>query len=245
MVTLLSRRLRAAWDFTPGSPLWRVHPPVEGRLIGEVRDPEARRASFFALDAATGRCLWRDRELHDGWWVAIERVAGDKLVLHGFASPDLPVPRGATVVDVTTGNIVWSQPDWTGDEAVLADAGVMSTGDEALAEVQFPVGQDPLDPELPQSPVAAAWPVDTIVGPFETAGYGMHTVAAAHVRSGQGAEFPFVHLLKVHDALSGKVVYEETLMAGAKGIAPDAFFIHDGMLFYIRERKTLCAVRIP
>ena len=98
--------------------------------------------------------------------------------------------------------------------------------------------------ETAQNVVLARWPVDMVVGPMEAADHGDHTVVAAHVKSGKGEGVPLVQLLKVQSARTGKVVYEDTLIAAAKGIAPDAFFIHEGMLFYIRERSTLCAVRL-
>ena len=244
MTLLFSRRLRRSWEFTPGLLLWRLHPPVNGKIIGEVRDPEAKRTSFFALDGETGACLWRDREFHDAWWVAIERVSGDKLVLHGFTSPDFPMPRGATVVDIPSGTCVWSDAEWTGDEQALARAGVPQAAADSTRGTFFPTVHNPQEPETAQNVVLARWPLDMVVGPIETAGHGDHTVVAAHVKSGKGEDVPIVQLLKVQSTQTGKVVYEDTLIAAAKGIAPDAFFIHEGMLFYIRERSTLCAVRL-
>ena len=244
MVALFLRRLRPAWEFTPGLPVWRLHPPVNGRIIGEVRDSEAKRASFFALIAKTGVCLWRDRELHDSWWVAIERVVGDTLVLHGFRSPDYPVPRGVTVVNMLTGAVVWSDADWTGDETALANAGVVLSGGESTGEAIFPVAHDRHDPGSAQNVALAKWPIDVVVGPMETADQGDHTVVAAHVKSDRSDDASLKHLLKIHNAETGKILYEDTLVAAAKGVALDAFFIHEGMLFYIRERATLCAVEL-
>lgn len=244
MVALFSRRLRPAWEFTPGLPVWRLHPPVNGRIIGETRDPAAKRAAFFALDAETGACLWRDRELHDPWWVAIERVSGDTLVLHGFRSPELPVPQGVTVVNIPTGTVTLSDAEWTGDEAVLANAGVALSGGVVSTEAVFPIAHDPRDPGPAQNQVLTHWPIEAVVGPIETASRGEHTVVAAHVKSNRGNEELLSHLIKVHDSSTGKTVYEDTLVASAKGISPDAFFIHEGTLFYIRERATLCAVKL-
>ena len=214
---------------------------MNGKIIGEVRDPEAKRTLFFALDAETGACIWRDREFHDAWWVAIERVSGDRLVLHGFTSPDFPMPRGVTVVDIPSGTCVWSDAEWTGDEQALAGAGVPHSAADSARGTVFPTVHDPQGAETAQNLVLARWPVDMVVGPMETADHGDRTVVAAHV-TGEGVSL--VQLLKVQSTRTGKVVYEDTLIAAAKGIAPDAFFIHEGMLFYIRERSTLCAVRL-
>jgi hypothetical protein len=243
VVDLFSRRLRCAWEFTPGLPIWRLHPPVNGRIIGEVRNTETKRATFFALSTRTGTCLWRERELHDPWWVAIDRVAGDKLVLHGYQSPDFPVRRGVTVVDIPSGTVVWSDPGWTGDEEVLAGAGGVPS--VAVAEeAAFPVALDPHTPDPAASAVLAQWPIDRIVGPMEIAEYAGRKVVAAHLGTGQSGDAPLVHLLRVYDMQTWKILYEDTLMGAAKGIAPDAFFTHAGILYYIRERTTLCAVKL-
>jgi len=217
---------------------------VNRRIIGEVRNAEARQTTFFALDGESGECLWRDRVFHDAWWVAIERVAGDRLVLHGFASPDSPLLRGVTVVDIPGCEVVWANKEWSGDESELAAAGVDLSAGDAGENVLFPIAYDPHGQELSQQPFVSAWPRDAIVGWIETAGHGPRTIAAAHIASGSGTAQSLAQVVKVHDAASGKVLYEDTLVGEAKGIAPEAFFVHEGTLYYIRERRTLCAVRI-
>lgn len=243
MTALFSRRLRCAWTFSPGLPIWRLHPPVNNRIIGEVRNVNAKTATFFALDATTGSCLWRDRELHDAWWVAIERVAGDTLVLHGFSSPDLPVIRGVTVVDIPRCEVIWTNNEWAGDESALADAGVDPSAAGADKESTFPIMRDPLAQEIDR-PILAFWPASDLPGPLETAECDRYTIVAGHVRTGSRDPSQLKHMLKVHESDSGKVVYADTLAAAAQGIAPEAFFLHGNMLYYIRERTTLCAVRL-
>jgi hypothetical protein len=244
MVALFSHTLRPAWEFTPGLPIWRLHPPVDGRIIGEVRNVETQRTCFFALTADLGRCIWRDREFHDPWWVGIERVTRNRLVLHGFEAPDSPVLRGATVVDITSGNILWSDAGWNGDEVSLLNTGVEVDGAGVEDSVSFPVMIDPRKAEETEKTVVAVWPVTEIVGGIELATNGNYTIAAAHLNAGGGDMGTLRHLLKIHDSRNGKVLYEDTIAASAKGIAPDAFFLHAGTLYYIRERKTLIAVAL-
>jgi hypothetical protein len=242
MVALFTHKLRPAWDFTPGLPIWRLHPPVDGRIIGEVRNVETQHASFFALNADSGHCIWRDREFHDAWWVGIERVAGNRLVLHGFAAPDSPVLRGATVVDINSGTILWSDAMWNGDEAPLLNAGVELAGTRAGEGVSFPTMQHPQTAEATERAPLASWPVHEIVGGIELATLGGYTIAAAHITKGSGGMLQ--HQLKIHNSGNGKILYEDTIVASAKGLAPDAFFLHGGTLYYIRERKTLVALAL-
>jgi hypothetical protein len=101
--------------YSPGGTVWRVHPAVNGRLVGELRDTENRRVSFFAIAFPEGKPLWEGFTVDEQWWNGIDRVEGDLLFIHGFVSPDMPMHRGITVVDIPTGKQLWSQPLWTLD----------------------------------------------------------------------------------------------------------------------------------
>jgi hypothetical protein len=263
MVRLFSHRPHSAWEFTPGEPIWRLHPPVSGHIVGETRNVETKHASYFAVQSDSGRCLWRDREFHDPWWVAIERVSGERLVLHGYAAPDSPVIRGVTVVDVLAGSVVLSDPEWTGNDSLLVEAGV-NPADQGIAGTAFPVMYDPQSAQQERNAVLAAWPVEKIVGGIEIADHGTYTIAAAHLLTESAGRETLQQQLKIQDTAGGKVLYEDTIVASAKGIAPDAFFISaidplplsprerglggesskSSTLYYIRERKTLVAVKI-
>jgi hypothetical protein len=110
---LFSRTLDVRWLYTPGASIWRVHPAVRGRILGEERDLERKQVSFFALEMATGAVLWHRPGVGDPWWVGMNRVVGDLLFLHGFATPDLPVQRGVTVIAAATGEHLWSRAEWS------------------------------------------------------------------------------------------------------------------------------------
>lgn len=110
---LFTRTLKLRWLYTPGATIWRVHPAVQGRILGEERDLERKQVSFFGLDMATGDVLWHKPGVGDPWWVGIDRVAGDLLFLHGFATPDMPIQRGVTVLAAATGQHLWSRAEWS------------------------------------------------------------------------------------------------------------------------------------
>jgi hypothetical protein len=100
------------WSFSPGGAVWRVHPAVAGHVVGEERDLTQRRVTFFALDFPSGKVIWKGLGVEEQWWTGIERIEGEFLFIHGFVSPDLPVHRGITVVDISHGKILWSNPAW-------------------------------------------------------------------------------------------------------------------------------------
>jgi len=273
---MFTRTLKLRWQYTPGATIWRVHPAVRGRLLGEERDLERKQVSFFALDMATGAVLWHKPGVGDPWWVGMDRVAGDYLFLHGFATPDLPVQRGVTVLFAATGEHLWSREEWSieslnegfltvreegreGPVLLVVDprTGSVLNGDRTqkeppqpledfLAYLGFPVVLSGADVQAHQSGrlVAQQWPVDRLVGPIELFEHPALVVIAAHERKGEGAQAAFVHHLRVVKRNTGTLVYRDILAASAAGLGMDAFFVQDNALIYVRERMTLCAVRL-
>lgn len=103
--------LSVAWRQHVRGVLWRIVPDDGGGLICEERDTAARAASFFRVRIATGEMVWRDVTAPGGWWTGIECVTQGVLLLHGFASPDLPGHRGLTAVDLRRGASLWSDDE--------------------------------------------------------------------------------------------------------------------------------------
>lgn len=101
------KTLTVAWRQEVEGFLWRLVPDGEGGLIGEVRDPAARRASFVRFLVASGAIAWRGVRAPGGWWSGIECVMPGAVLLHGFASPELPGHRGLTALDLRTGAVLW------------------------------------------------------------------------------------------------------------------------------------------
>jgi hypothetical protein len=157
--------LSVAWRRQVKGVLWRIVPDHDGGLIGEERDPATRSVSFFRVHVAGGEVVWKDIAAPGGWWTGIECVTHGALLLHGFASPDLPVHRGLTAVDLHTGAVLWS------DDAVVfvAVADGVVYGLRARSEGRELVGrnlltggviiEEPAD-EARLQRVAAQWQAD-------------------------------------------------------------------------------------
>jgi len=138
-----------------------VHPAVAGRVVGEERDLERRRVTFFALDFRSGAPLWKGLGVEEQWWTGIERVEEELLFIHGFVSPDLPLHRGITVVELSHGVILWSNPAWTLDEVMgdrITVLGDQRSGQGMLVvngrtgEVQEHVDHEPRSQQADRSP---------------------------------------------------------------------------------------------
>ena len=113
-------QLKPLWSHTVRGVIWRLVPAGNSRFVGEARDLDKKSTTFFCLDRTTGNPFWEDLSFEEKWWIGIECVTGGVLILHTFATPDLPVHKGIIAVDLENGRHLWSSRDLT---YVSADEG--------------------------------------------------------------------------------------------------------------------------
>ena len=114
ILSLFSRSfLTPAWTFTPEGTIWRLFPAESGELIGEARNQDSKKVTFFALDSETGTPLWQNLSFDEPWWIGIEDVTQNVLLLHKFGSPDMPQHRSIIAVDLRSGEYLWSNEELT------------------------------------------------------------------------------------------------------------------------------------
>jgi hypothetical protein len=253
-----------SWTYSAGSYIWRVLPTPEGLFIGEERDPAARKASFFCLDSADGNVLWKDQSLGDGWWTGFAASSQGVLLLHGYATPDLPQHLKIFAVDVRTGTPLWSNVSVTfagvrgnevhaatplGEPVVLdlksgnplsvpASLPNMDAPDESL---QFPAPVDLGEADPDMKDLLGEEPF----GPAELLAVGGYLVVAYCLRAEAGSDASFTQNLAVIDPRRRKIVFSDRLLASTAVPVPDTCFARDEMLYYIQERRHLVGVRLP
>ncbi|MFH0990960.1 MAG: DUF4905 domain-containing protein [bacterium] len=93
--------------------IWRLLMSESGRCIGECRKQEQKETSFFCLNEQTGKILWEELKLDEPWWLGLEAVQKNIILVHGFVKPDLPQHYGIQAFEVETGRQVWARRDLT------------------------------------------------------------------------------------------------------------------------------------
>lgn len=100
-----------AWTYSPGGVIWRILFSDSGRIFGESRDHEQKTVSFFCVDERTGAPAWEGKEFDEPWWIGMEAVQHDILLLHEFAKPDLPQHKRIKALDGGTGELLWKNEE--------------------------------------------------------------------------------------------------------------------------------------
>lgn len=252
--------------------VWRVVPTGSGKLIGESRDLQKKLARFFCVNLRTGEVLWEGKGFGEPWWIGIEAVREDTVLLHRFAHPDLPEHRGVIAVDVRTGSELWRNDEMTfagvSDEGIIVrrrrpvqeDAlllhfrtgevlGRGPTGRPAEIEqdalLPVPLYEDD-DDEQAVHLLRELCTAGAIVWPVDMIEREGAVIYNYHTkRPDYTDEVPRLKsILTIVDRQTGSVLFSDMLCGDARVVVPDAFLVSGGMLVYVHERTTLTAVDV-
>ncbi len=102
-----SKQLKPAWEFNTDALIWRIFFTSANTIVGETRNQTTKSTTFFCVDSFTGKPLWKNVGFDEPWWIGIETVHDQRLVLHGYARPDMPEHRGIQLVDIESGKLLW------------------------------------------------------------------------------------------------------------------------------------------
>lgn len=165
-----------AFHAETGAPLWEFH-PVAGYAPGLFLGPVANGRLFtgspsgalYAVDATTGRQLWRaivePAGSDDVLTSVFAPVTQGGVVVAGYTTFSAPDVGGMVAVDVATGRERWrwrfpAPPDsargsaWAGGIALTSDLALASAGDGTLWAVDLLSG-------------AVRWTIPPLAGPFD------------------------------------------------------------------------------
>ncbi|MBR9976910.1 MAG: DUF4905 domain-containing protein [Bacteroidetes bacterium] len=95
------------WRHDAGAMLWSVKFSGDGRILGEVRDLEARQANYFCCDEHDGHLWWSGLHAEHAWWVGIEDIDAGRFYLHGFRKPDMPQHLGIYAYNLDSAAPLW------------------------------------------------------------------------------------------------------------------------------------------
>ena len=112
----------------------------------ELRDTEAKTAEYAGIAISSGSPLWQGVMLEDSWWIVMNRIFKDVLLLQQFVKPDMPTPGGIFAIDLFTGKILWQNKDLTFVDASnnLVYASRKSVGSEEIMGLDYRTGDEKL-----------------------------------------------------------------------------------------------------
>lgn len=266
-------RIAPLWEYPAVGKFWRIVPVDGSRMIIEDRDVVEKLTEYAMIDPRNGRESWR-RSFDERWWIGIEAVQGDFVIFHGYSTPELPEHAGITVVELSTGKVVWEVKQikylFHTDEIIMAlktsplenaqvafrlatgaqtDAG---TGMKAsLAGGANFLGGSIKYPELRQEGSEIITPKSGRVLrrlPGFTADEYITvqniTVVSGYHRIAGARDQTLCQEIIIIDRQKDKIIFRDVILGSANRPVQGMFLSIENILLYLKEQKKLAAVRL-
>lgn len=249
--------------YTSEGVIWRICPDDTGRyLIAEIRLPDQKESFFTGIELDSGKSSFERLQLGEKWFNGIEAAAHGSLFLHGYLSGTLPEHRGVFAYDLKTGRNLWNNYNLVfyqlHPEGIIAgnyktqprryylyNARTGAQGAAAdLRTASF--YEPPVLPLFPEKRSLASAPFAPFSG-IKFPGQLMdeaeylpvqdHDVFSVYEKGKEG----FLNHILVFDRNPGDSgpVHTDILADGIRSPVWGTFFVLNGQLIYIRNKKEL------
>jgi hypothetical protein len=233
-----------------------------GMLIIEVRNAEKKHVSFAALDLSTNRFLWENVEFDEPWWINLSAVRDDVILLTHYTEAANPDQKSLLAYSISGRKLLWWQNDFS----------LVSVNDIAVAGYSQKYGVKPLvldiftgkvtngdTLESPAQNLSVIRPLHYREGEsgFETVKKYLMRIGEKEIVSGvdylEHAGFVVLSVYVQEDGLAnflivldqeGTVVLREKAGGNLKGIGIDTFFILEGSLFFVKNKRELLRYKL-
>jgi hypothetical protein len=231
--------------------------PEKNLLLLEVRSPQEKRVSFFALQYQDNVFLWKNFQLEEAWWVSLSAAVADKMIFTIYLETQNPDKKGILVYDIQSTRLAWWNNDFsltgtsqntingyaskwgnrevtlaiaTGEEIQDASSSVQKDPDVILRPVQYSEG-------TPHFATVKTFLEQKLnlspVGAFEYLEFDSRIFVSYYVM-----ETGLANYLLIMDN-DGEVLLHEKLAEQLKGIGMETFFVLSGCVFFVKNREDL------
>jgi len=238
--------------------IWRMEiDELNSVLFVEVRDNEEKKVYFGAVDMINGKTLFKGLTTDERWLTGIEAAYDGVLLLHFYQSESGPTHKGLLAIDGATGNMLWSNFNYSFDHLslsgpVLYDARLqprklflvdIKTG--ATTRIYEPTVIKELNSSIQAPEIKGVdffsqnfLPVHPFGNMIHYLEYNNFRIVSLHALKGG----ELTQSLYIMDGVDK--VYEDLLNAGIQKMQPEAFIMHKNYLIYIKNKSELKVITL-
>jgi hypothetical protein len=230
-------------------------------LVFEIRDSQQKQVSFSALHVKDNAWLWKDKVSEEPWWVNLNAVSANRILLTMYTETNNPDKKGILVYDLPAFHLNW----WNNDFSLTAVSkgfvfGMTSTygSREVILDIQSgkEVKETNAEPSYSFSVLRPQLYHDgteyfKTVQLFLKKKLNLQAIASLEYLENDGLIFISFYTqgeglandLIVLSAM-GNIVLHEKMSDHLKGIGWDTFFILSGCVFFVRNKVELVSYKI-
>lgn len=228
--------------------IWKVETDDAASIVAiESRDVSNRTTGFSAFDYVSGKTLFKEIAIEDGWFWSLDRVHAGMIFLHSYLNENSPEHKGIIAIN-SHGDIVWQQFHKTLHD--VSEQGLIVYNPKInpkLFELVSPLSGETLGGRAAEySTIFREISVPEIISnspelndllPVNIFGPVLHykmkdiDILAYHIK----IENLYTQQISLYQGKT--LVLQDNLATGIQKLNPEAFFIQHNYLFYIRSSK--------
>ncbi|MGC3947270.1 MAG: DUF4905 domain-containing protein [Chryseolinea sp.] len=230
-------------------------------LLLEIRDGQAKRTTFAALNLADGKLLWRDMAFEELWWIGLEAIQDSVALFSLFTDAANPERKSLIAYDVFKRTMLWWHNDFSLSTLGLnCVAGITSQYGHKEIALDLETGKETTFKPDGDKDAIIKRPSQYVEGhsyfatvrTFLTSRFNFEPVVSLEYLEDNSLIFISCYDRK-DDGLSndlfvvsadGEILLRENLGSQLKGIGQDTFFIYGGSVIFVKNRGELFSYKI-
>jgi len=229
--------------------IWRMEiDPVSHILFVEARSKEDRKVNFAGLDLSNGKTYFKDHTIDESWLTGIESAFDGVLLLHYYQTTGSPIHKGLAALEGRSGNILWSNFNYTLDHLTVNGPAVFDSRFQPpalkIADIKtgnllrnYQVNEDYVPDNQIAIPKSNAWNDNLPKLPAEPYRNNVHYL-----------EYNNLIIVSLHALWAGQLrqclyvlenrqlIFEDILNTHIQKLQPEAFVLYRNQLIYIKDK---------
>lgn len=230
--------------------IWKIKINKEtGLLAIETRNSELKQVAFSVLNFHNGKIHFKENTYQESWNLSLEYLGKENLIIKAYENPNTPESKGIISVNLSDGSVIWQKFNISLNQ--VHEAGLQVYDTRILPRKYLwldHLTSSPVDPpaqSLPDSnSIRLAEPDNSfklpvfikhqeLVGEFFTLSHKDLYIVSFHELTGDFMQ----QRLIVYQGDS--ILLDDILISGIQKLQPEAFFMQQDHLFYIRNKQEI------
>ena len=225
--------------------IWKVKVHTSGVIAIETRKTDPKQVLFSAFNFITGQTYFKEHVYEESWNLSLAFAGGKNLVLNAYEHAETPESKGILSINIEDGSVIWQKFNISLNQA--KDAGLQVYDSRFQPRKYYWI--DHLTAEDIALPIeGASYPriiFPETNRPFTIPSFIDHGAVAGELSTLRYSDKVFLSFHEVeNDYLKqrlivyqgDRVLMDDILISGIQKLQPEAFFIQQNHLFYIRNK---------
>jgi len=228
--------------------IWKIKVHPSGVIAIETRNVELKQVLFSAFNYVTGETYFKEHAFDEDWNLSLVFAGPTNIILSAFEHAATPESKGILSVNAEDGKVIWQKFNISFSHATDQGLQVYDTrlqprkyywidhltGEPMISPITLSPNTDIFFPETDLSfTIPSFIEHGAITGEISTLHYSDKVLTSFHEVENDYLK----QRLVVYQ--EDRVLIDDILISGIQKLQPEAFFIQQNHLFYVRNKEEL------